>query len=303
MGTPYKASIGEIGQSQAGIPQQNATKDPFLRSGVAALSDFRTSVWRETFRALEDAQSEFLSKQHLFRSPDYKWPLDALHNWSRCWEYPYAYDHLLRWSENLSTDANCTVADIGSGVTFFPFSVARLGFNVICTDIDPICGTDLVRAKDHVTAEPGSVSFRRTDGTQLPFANGECGGVYCISVLEHIPEFASTVREIARILQPGGLFLLTVDLDLQGNHDIGVDRYPQLIACLRADFELVFPKVTIDPTNMLLTTSGPCAMYHPSTWDTTKYLIKQKIKKMLGRRTSLRFNYHLAVEGFVLRKI
>lgn len=296
--------VSEARQLSLGVVERNGPdRNPFQRSGVAALSDFQTSAWRDTFSVLEAAQSEFLSKQHLFRSPEYKWPLDALHNWSRCWEYPYAYHHLLRWLTKLAPGANRTVADVGSGVTFFPFSVARLGCHVTCTDIDPICEKDLLRAKNQVPTKPGDVSFRRTDGSRLPFADGECGAVYCISVLEHIAEFSSTVREITRILQPGGLFILTVDLDLQGNQEIRVDQYDQLIASLRSNCEFVFPQATVHPADILLTTRGPCAMYQPTNWDTMKYLMKQKLKYVLRRPRNPQFRYYLAVEGFVLRKV
>ena len=53
----------------------------------------------------------------------------------------------------------------------------------------------------------------------------------------------------------------------------------------------------------LLTTTGPCAMYHPDSRRSLKYLTKQKIKKMLGRPCNPQFYYYLAVEGFVLRKM
>src|SRR5262249_24861798 len=70
------------------------TENPYLRSGLASLSDLETNVHRALYAALNQTQNEFLSKQELFRSRDYVWPADALHNWSRIWEYPYVYAHL-----------------------------------------------------------------------------------------------------------------------------------------------------------------------------------------------------------------
>ena len=49
----------------------------------------------------------------------------------------------------------------------------------------------------------------------MPFQDNEADAVYCVSVLEHIPNPERTVKEVARILQPGGVFVLTIDLDLQ----------------------------------------------------------------------------------------
>ena len=140
----------------------------FDRTGLATLSDLQNEQYKRLFVALEKDQAAFLAKQSLFRSPEYIWPKDALHNWSRIWEYPYAYYHISRWRAAFPPEALPMVADVGSGVTFFPFSVARLGCNVIGIDNDPICGRDLMEATKHISAAPGSVGFRLTDGSRLP---------------------------------------------------------------------------------------------------------------------------------------
>ena len=143
-------------------------ENPFDRCGTAALSDLQSQVWRELYSRLEVSQADFLSKQHLFRSPGYKWPLDSLHWWSRVWEYPYVYLHLARWRREYAGHNLPKVADIGSGVTFFPFSVARLGFAVVCSDPDPVCSRDLNRARETIEQSPGNVEFRLIGGSSLP---------------------------------------------------------------------------------------------------------------------------------------
>jgi SAM-dependent methyltransferase len=45
------------------------------------------------------------------------------------------------------------------------------------------------------------------DGQQLPYADDAFDGVYSINVLEHVPDPAALAAEVARILEPGGLFL------------------------------------------------------------------------------------------------
>ena len=114
-------------------------KSVFSRSGLAALSDLQTEVHQSTFSVLEEKQSKFLSKASEFRSEEYRWPNDSLHCWSRVWEYPYVYYHLTRYLQGLSEGSRPIVADVGSGVTFFPFVLAQLGCEVICADIDSIC--------------------------------------------------------------------------------------------------------------------------------------------------------------------
>ncbi|MGK5543330.1 methyltransferase domain-containing protein [Streptomyces sp. URMC 127] len=44
-------------------------------------------------------------------------------------------------------------------------------------------------------------------GERLPFANGVFTVVTCLDVLEHVADPGEVVREIGRVLAPGGLFL------------------------------------------------------------------------------------------------
>ena len=163
--------------------------NPFLRSGIAALSDLETTAWRHQLAILESSQRDFLIHEQEFRSPAYKWPRNALNNWSRVWEYPYVYFHLQSILEASGAHRVSRVVDFGSGVTFFPFAIARLGYHVICSDIDPGCSSDLERAASVVPHSPGRVEFRHIDGTQLPLEDAEVDAIYSISVIEHIPEF------------------------------------------------------------------------------------------------------------------
>jgi len=47
-------------------------------------------------------------------------------------------------------------------------------------------------------------------GEQLPFANERFDLVICTQVLQYVPEPAVVIREIARVLKPGGYFFLSV---------------------------------------------------------------------------------------------
>ncbi len=226
--------------------------DCFRRSGAAARSDFDDPTYKAIFAHLEQEQRAFLAKEQDFRSSDYPWPRDSLHAWSRVWEYPYAYFHLQRMIRAQGANATATVIDLGSGVTFFPFSVARLGCRVQCMDIDPVCQRDLERAVSVIPQQPGEVGFSLILDGRLPMGDRQADALYCISVLEHIPDFENTVQEVARVLKPGGLFILTIDLDLCGFTDIGVKRYRDLRKCLAEHFELVEPEITVHPLDMLV---------------------------------------------------
>lgn len=267
---------------------------------MAALSDLETSEWRELFSLLEREQAEFLALESRFRSPEYKWPRDPLHTWSRVWEYPYAYHHLRKWRRSFSGPGQPHVADVGSGVTFFPFSVARLGCQVTCTDIDPICERDLQRAAALVNTGPGKVTFRLCSQDRLPFADEELDAVYCISVLEHIPEFEKTIAEISRVLKPGGLLVLTIDLDLRGDSEIGPVPHRRLVTALREQFHFHFSERITHPADVLNTSNGPFTPPLPRGLAKTWFLFKQRLKPLFGRKPSTLPPFFLTIQGFVL---
>jgi SAM-dependent methyltransferase len=56
----------------------------------------------------------------------------------------------------------------------------------------------------------GYCAFIQGTGHTLPFADNSFDHVICSEVLEHIPEYASFLQEIQRVLKPGGLFAVSV---------------------------------------------------------------------------------------------
>jgi SAM-dependent methyltransferase len=63
------------------------------------------------------------------------------------------------------------------------------------------------------------------DARHLSYANASFDRVYSISVLEHIPDSGDSVaiREIARVLKPGGILTLTVPFCARGYYEEHVD--------------------------------------------------------------------------------
>ena len=273
----------------------------FDRCGLAALSDLESPEWRDLVNFLEKKQDSFLINENNFRSLEYKWPRDPLHTWSRIWEYPYIYYHLKKLRDRYE-DNYSVVVDFGSGVTFFPFAIAELGYRVICTDIDPVCAIDLPKAAQYVAHVPGQVEFRLTDGISLPFKNNEVDIVYCISVIEHIPTIRETISEIIRILKPQGFLLLTFDLDMRGDGEIGVNKYKTIEKYLKNSFRDVYPHRTIHPLDVLASKSG----FGPSGYKKLHglsqlwFLIKQHIIKPLLKIPPYTL---LTVNGSVMQRL
>ena len=249
----------------------------FNRSGIAALSDLQTSGWRELFAVLENEQKIFLERESDFRSAVYKWPRDPLHTWSRIWEYPYVYYHLQRIKEQSSSE-KLEILDYGSGVTFFPFSVAKFGCGVLCVDIDPICAIDIPAAAKIIQHRPGAVSVALLDNGRIPVNSESQDVVYCISVIEHVPNFESVIDEINRVLKPRGHFILTVDIDLRGNFEMGIEGFERLQGKLKQYFVNMFPEQTVHPSNFLTTSNSPYPMMSRSPLYPIKQILKYIIR-------------------------
>lgn len=279
--------------------------NPFDRSGLASVQDLDPQYWEPLFAQLETIQDEFLATAP--HSATYSYPKDSLHTWSRVWEYPYVYHHIRHWRETFSSKALPTVLDFGSGVTFFPFAVARLGCHVVCGDIDAACEADINRAASRLSGGPGQVAFRLFDGSRLPFTSGTIDVIYSISVLEHLPEPASLLPELWRVLAPGGVLILTFDIDLESHSEVGLgpQRYCELVHSLTERFDLAQPRTEVHPASLLTTTRGPFPLYaRPPCglryWREARYYLKQYVlKPLLGKHPATRWK--LACHGMVLK--
>ncbi len=97
--------------------------------------------------------------------------------------------------------------DLGAGEGFVQMALRdAFGCRVAALDADAaILRQGLARG----TETAGAVSLLG-DGLRLPFPDGIFDAVVCSEVLEHVPDNAGVVGEIARLLKPGGVAALTV---------------------------------------------------------------------------------------------
>ncbi len=248
----HKAKGSDPVQISDGIvPKTQETGEDFPvfeRSGLGALSDLESVEWKRLFSQLEEHQSLFLNNEPFFRSQELSCSKDPLHQWSRVWEYPYVYHHISKFRQEFpSKNRLPRIIDFGSGVSFFPFSIAKLGFQVMCVDIDPVCERDMIRANKVTTCLPGKVEFLLSDGLKIPMNDQSVDGIYCVSVLEHIKQFEKTIEEIARVLVPRGRLIITFDLAASGEAEINIGRYKYLRSLLDTYFDLHEKEITVHP--------------------------------------------------------
>ena len=118
--------------------------------------------------------------------------------------------------ERLGLQPGDTVLDLGCGFGRHAFEAARRGASVVALDagsdeVNGVAATfaamveagELARGSLHANVVQG-------DALHLPFPDGSFDRVICSEVLEHIPDDLAAMRELTRVLRPGGTMAVTV---------------------------------------------------------------------------------------------
>jgi ubiquinone/menaquinone biosynthesis C-methylase UbiE len=96
--------------------------------------------------------------------------------------------------------------DVATGGGHTALAVAPHVGQIIITDLTPRM---LEKAREYLLAQGvTNAQFQTADAEQLPFADASFDRVTCRIAPHHFPDVTKAVQEIARVLQPGGLFLL-----------------------------------------------------------------------------------------------
>jgi SAM-dependent methyltransferase len=134
---------------------------------------------------------------------------------TRTFEYPWCF-----FATPLA--AGMRVVEIGAGASGFQFVLAESGLDV--TSVDPLVNPSekvdwifSVEQFNHLNkAFGGGVKFIQDFLQNAGLESNYYDRAFSISAIEHIPpeEIAPLLKEIERILKPGGLFVATIDLFL-----------------------------------------------------------------------------------------
>jgi SAM-dependent methyltransferase len=132
-------------------------------------------------------------------------------NATRIFEYPWAI-HVV------PIEAEQTVVDLGGSLGGMQFVLSKMGCKVI--NVDPSDSASMGWPVDENTiallnrAFGTNVELRKTFLQDAELGTDSIDRIYCISTIEHVPtdQLPALAHEIGRILKPGGLAVLTIDL-------------------------------------------------------------------------------------------
>jgi 2-polyprenyl-6-hydroxyphenyl methylase/3-demethylubiquinone-9 3-methyltransferase len=110
----------------------------------------------------------------------------------------------LKWMDRKIDWRSKKVLDLGCAGGFMAEALDDRG--AVVTGIDP-AEEAIAAARAHARQDDRNITYDIGVGEQLPYADETFDALVCVDVLEHVADLAKTVREIARVLKPGGLFL------------------------------------------------------------------------------------------------
>lgn len=107
------------------------------------------------------------------------------------------FDRHVEWSDT-------EVLDLGCAGGFMAEALAARGARV--TGIDP-AEEAIAAARDHANRLGLDIQYDIGVGENLPYDENRFDRVVCVDVLEHVSDLKAVIREVARVLRPGGVFL------------------------------------------------------------------------------------------------
>lgn len=132
---------------------------------------------------------------------------------------PWWGEHMARYGYAVERVVGKTVLDVACGVGYGLPRLQRTARWVVGADIDPAAAE---QARQALVAGRGEVVV--SDAAKLPFGDSHFEAVTSFETLEHLPKSDEFLREISRVLAPGGIFFVSTP---NANYTLPVDGKPR----------------------------------------------------------------------------
>lgn len=151
-------------------------------------------------RASDRAEAESDERQDATTSESF-----PLHWTSATLSWPYLFDVSIA-CDLLAPRPDDRVLDFAAGTCWATELLSRLGVRTVSIDLS---AEMMRRGRQRLAADSRLVfrdqaGFVAARGQALPFADASFDGVLCMNALHHLPSYAAALREIHRVLKPGG---------------------------------------------------------------------------------------------------
>ena len=119
--------------------------------------------------------------------------------------YEQAFDYI---SKVLAATPESTILDVGCGSCAHSVRLARRGFHVQAVDFSQ-SALDMAKVTVAEKGLANRIDLRRETLLALTFPDDSFSYIVCWGVLMHIPDIETAVAELARVLRPGGILVLS----------------------------------------------------------------------------------------------
>jgi ubiquinone/menaquinone biosynthesis C-methylase UbiE len=136
------------------------------------------------------------------------------------------------------------VADVGTGTGFIAEAALDAGARVIGVDNSDGMLVQVAQRFSGRAFEP-----RRGDTDALPIDSGEVDAVFGNMVLHHAPDPPAAIREMARVLKPGGALVIT-DADSHTHEWLRTEQHDRWLGFDRADVRRWFESAGLEQVSV-----------------------------------------------------
>jgi ubiquinone biosynthesis O-methyltransferase len=114
----------------------------------------------------------------------------------------------LSWLDNTNLYKNSKILDVGCGAGMMAKEIANRGYEISGIDYSY---NMVKKAKDICKVNTNfSIHFLQGDVESLPFKDSVFDAVLCLGVITYLKSEQKALREISRILKPGGTMILSI---------------------------------------------------------------------------------------------
>lgn len=234
-----------------------------------------------------------------------KTQFQVLRFWNRRWEYPF----ILSICDNFNLEGN--VLDAGAGKSLMPHLLSNEKRRIIALDIDdgsfyPMYSLNSWYQNINNLTD-SRINFVHGDLMKTDFSNDYFDFVYSLSVLEHLSDPLSGLIELWRILKPGGVIAITIDLSLDNSRGMYNQDYNDIKTFFTNNAIPLYPEIISSKHEMFTTDWFKKNEPEGLPWVLKKRGKKARIKNFFtGKWNSLSHSYRhfssLLLVGLAYRK-